>query len=307
MSALSWPALGTTATVRAPREHEFAAYSEAARVVTAIDRLASRFRSDSELTYVNQRSGRWTPISPELADLVVLALWAADVTDGAVDFTLGEELRQLGYDRDFSELRAVEHADGFELRPLLARDERGQPWRRVRRRARPPAICIPSDMSLDLGAVGKGRAADLAVQAAHARTGGPVLVSLGGDIAVAGQPPQGGWTIGIAADHRMSPHECEEAISIRSGGLATSSLLSRRWWQGDHAVHHVLNPRDGLPVTPCWVMATVAAETCAEANVAATASLVLGQAAPKWLDRQRLPARLVAADGSITRIGAWPA
>jgi thiamine biosynthesis lipoprotein len=307
MTDLCWPALGSSAMVRASVEHVSAACREAARVIAEIDALASRFRSDSELMVVNRSAGRWTPVSAEFAELVSLALWAAEVSDGAVDPTLGEPLQWLGYDRDFSELQAVSPSSPFELCPAAPDDQRGQPWRRIRLLAHPPAIFLPQDVSLDLGAVGKGRAADLAARAAYARTGAPVLVSLGGDVAVAGDPSETGWSIGIAADHRMSPADCAEAVSIHSGGLATSSLLARRWWQGDRAVHHVLDPRDGLPVAPHWVMATVAAETCAEANIAATASLVLGSAAPAWLQGQQLPGRLVARDGSVVRIGAWPA
>ena len=304
MSSSSWPALGSTATVCAPSEHLFAACEEVKRVAAAVDRLASRFRPDSELAVVNQASGRWTGISPELAEL---ALWAADVSDGAVDPTLGEQLRWLGYDRDYTALSSVGPSTGFESCPPAGSDERRQPWRRIQLDLQAPAIWIPPEVSLDLGAVGKGHAADQAVQAAHAQTGGPVLVSLGGDIAVAGEPPASGWAVGIAADHRRSAVGCEQAVYIRSGGLATSSLMARRWWQGDRAVHHVLDPRDGLPVAPYWVIASVAAATCAQANVAATASLVLGPTAPQWLDRQHLPARLVALDGSVSQIGSWPA
>ncbi len=133
-----------------------------------------------------------------------------------------------------------------------------------------------------------------------------MLVSLGGDVAVAGDAPADGWTIGIADDHRRRPDACEEAVTIHSGGLATSSLLVRRWWHDGEAVHHVLDPRTGLPVAPCWRSVSVAAATCADANVAATAALVLGGEAFDWLARRGLPARLVAADGAITPVAGWP-
>jgi thiamine biosynthesis lipoprotein ApbE len=307
MGSVSWRALGSWATVQAPREQLVAASEEAAAMVAQIDRLASRFRCDSELAVVNRSAGRWTAISPAFAELVALALWAADVSDGAVDPTLGEELGWLGYDGDFTALRAVDPITRFELVPAPRADRRGQPWRRVRLDRRRLAICLPQNVSLDLGAVGKGHGADLAAAAAHARTGGPVLVSLGGDVAVAGDAPEDGWSIGIASDHRVAPADCDEAVRIHAGGLATSSLTARRWWQGERAVHHVLDPRDGLPVAAHWVMATVAAGTCAEANIATTAALVLGPAAPDWLQRQGLAARLVAREGPVVRLGDWPA
>ncbi len=312
MANISWAALGTTAVVRAPRASLQVAQRAASHVVDQIDCLASRFRSDSELRRLNADAGNWTAISPELADLVELGLSAAEQTAGAVDPTLARELMRLGYDRDWSELAAV----GAEY-PLAATSEpdhaprsegpRSAPWRSVEFRADREMIRLPAGVQLDLGATAKGRAADLACAAAHHATGDAVLVSLGGDVAVAGPAPDDEWSIGLADDHRVRAQDCEEAITIRSGGLATSSLAARRWWREGEAIHHVLDPRTGLPVTPCWRTATVAAATCADANIAATAALVLGDEAPEWLLQRSLPARLVAADGGLVRVAGWPA
>jgi FAD:protein FMN transferase len=308
MANLSWAALGTTALVRAPRDELRVAQRIAAETVERVDMLASRFRPDSELSTLNACAGEWSAISAELADLLGCALTAAASSQGAVDPTLGLELAELGYDRDWSELSAVDVACPLSGREPGDGRGRGEPWRAVELQRERGLVRIPRGVGLDLGATAKGRAADLACAAAHRATGGPVLVSLGGDIAVAGAPPQDGWTIGIADDHRAGARDCAEAITIRSGGLATSSLLVRRWWHGKTPVHHVLNPRTGHPVTPWWRTASVAAATCADANVAATAALVLGEEAPGWLAERALPARLVAGDGStIVRVAGWPA
>ncbi len=48
------------------------------------------------------------------------------------------------------------------------------------------------------------------------------------------------------------------------------------------------------------------AATCTDANAAATAAIVRGADAPSWLAGLGLAARLVADDGSITRVGGWP-
>jgi thiamine biosynthesis lipoprotein len=307
MANLSWMALGTTAVVRAPRTSLRAAQRTASRVVERVDRLASRFRADSELSRVNAAAGEWTAISPELAELVELGLSAAEQTDGAVDPTLARELMQLGYDRDWEEMPAVDIACPLRARSAPVEDRRGEPWRSIEIRADGGMIRLPPTVGLDLGATAKGRAADLACQAAHRATGGAVLVSLGGDVAVAGAAPDGEWSIGIADDHRVHARECQEAVTIRSGGLATSSLVVRRWWREGDAIHHVLDPRTGRPVTPHWRTVSVAAGSCADANVGATAALVLGDGAPAWLERRALPARLVGVDGAVVRIAGWPA
>ena len=51
------------------------------------------------------------------------------------------------------------------------------------------------------GATAKALAADrIAARAADA-AGCGVLVSLGGDVAIAGEPPGEGWQVGVADDH----------------------------------------------------------------------------------------------------------
>ena len=97
-----------------------------------------------------------------------------------------------------------------------------------------------------------------------------------------------------------------QLITVASGGLATSSLVPRRWYHDGRAVHHALDPRTGLPVRPVWRTASVAATSCAEANIASTAALVLGSEAPAWLADHALPARLVTVDGAVETQGGWP-
>ena len=72
-------------------------------------------------------------------------------------------------------------------------------------------------------------------------------------------------------------------------------------------MHHVLDPRSGLPAREVWRTVTVAASSCVEANTASTVSLILGEQAPVWLEDRGLPARLVRVDGSVLVVGGWPA
>jgi thiamine biosynthesis lipoprotein len=303
---LSWRALGSTATVYAPQGRAYAAYVAAAQVLERVDRLASRFRSDSELTLINRRAGEWTPISGGFLELLHAALRAAAETGGAVDPTLGSDLAALGYDRDFSELPAVSRSYPLTAPTPTARRRPGPRWESIEVDEGRPAIRMPGSVRLDLGATAKARAADECAEAAHAATGQPVLVSLGGDIATAGPAPADGWAVAISADHRDDPAEAAQTIRIAGGGLATSSLLVRRWRRQGQVLHHVLDPTHGGPVAPRWSVVSVVAPTCVQANTASTASLVLGDRAPDWLTARGLPARLVAVDGSIRVVRGWP-
>jgi thiamine biosynthesis lipoprotein len=131
-------------------------------------------------------------------------------------------------------------------------------------------------------------------------------VSLGGDIAVRGRSPAGGWRILLSEDSDTPPDGAGDVVAIERGGLATSSTTVRRWRRGERTLHHVIDPRTGLPVKSPWRTASVAAATCADANTAATAAIVMGETAIAWLEAARLPARLIATDGAVVRVGGWP-
>jgi thiamine biosynthesis lipoprotein len=96
-------------------------------------------------------------------------------------------------------------------------------------------------------------------------------------------------------------------LAIAAGGVATSSTVVRRWRSGARTLHHLIDPRTGLPAVTPWRTATAAAASCLDANVASTASILLGDAAPEWLRARGIAARLVAVDGRVTRVGGWPA
>jgi thiamine biosynthesis lipoprotein len=163
-------------------------------------------------------------------------------------------------------------------------------------------VTVPTGVQLDLGASAKALAADRAATAAAAAVPGTgVLVNLGGDIAVAGPCPVGGWTVGVGDDHRGA---ADQTITIESGGLATSSTTVRRWGANRH---HIIDPRTGIPAGSCWRTVSVAAASCVDANTAATAAVVLGPIAERWLSERELPARLVRSDGAIVIVGGWPA
>ena len=134
-----------------------------------------------------------------------------------------------------------------------------------------------------------------------------VELDLGGDIAVAGAPPDEGWLVQASEDSGAPIDEDEETICIRSGGIATSSTTVRRWTRGGVALHHIINPVTGLPTNGPWRTATVVAGTCVDANIASTAAIVMGDAAVAWLEAHHLPARLVDRKGSVRRVSGWPA
>jgi thiamine biosynthesis lipoprotein len=180
-------------------------------------------------------------------------------------------------------------------------------WRNVVLDARSRTVRIPPGATLDLGATAKALAADRAADAVHEETNCGVLVNLGGDIAVAGAVPDGGWSVMVSDDHRSDPRPGDPTVAVRSGGLATSSTRVRRWRRGSRELHHIIDPGTGRPAREVWRTVTVAAGTCVDANTASTAAIVRGASAAGWLAAVGLPARLVASDGRVVTVGEWPA
>jgi FAD:protein FMN transferase len=266
-----------------------------------VDLAYSRFRSDSELSMVNARPGKLHRLSPLLAAAVAAGLRGARLSGGAVDPTLGRVMKIVGYDRSFDEVAA--QGPGLTLH---ARSVAG--WEGIQFDPSARTLRLPEGVELDLGATGKGLAADLAAAAALAAAGpgAGVLVSLGGDISTAGLAPEGGWVVQVSEDSGAPISPDAEAVSLRSGALATSSTTVRRWTRGEVQLHHILDPATGLPAAGPWRTASVIAATCVDANLASTGAIVKGRAAPAWLATLNLPARLVDRQGHITRLGAWP-
>jgi thiamine biosynthesis lipoprotein len=294
--AARWTALGTTASVYVtdpPALERAQACVE--DELAAIDLACSRFRDDSEISRLNAAAGGPMRVSPLLCEALAVALRAARLTDGIVDPTIGEALVLAGYDRDFASIRPA-------IGPLKATRVAG--WRAVGLDGELGVVTLPRGVRLDLGATAKALAADrAAAAAARACPGCGVLVNLGGDIAVAGPAPDGDWKVRVADDHRAAPGAPSESLTIRSGGLATSSTTVRRWGPGRH---HIIDPRTGVPAEAWWRTVSVAAASCVDANTASTAAIVLGRAAAEWLTERALPARLVGRDGSVTAVCNWP-
>jgi FAD:protein FMN transferase len=299
MPAASWEALGTTATVVLAEAGGLdSARTAVEEELDAIDRTCSRFRPDSELMRLGRSGGYPMRISGLLTEALGVALWAAEVTDGAVDPTIGRALLSAGYDRDFASLRPARG----RLRAVAVPG-----WHAVELDRDTRSVRVPTGVLIDLGATAKALAADRAARAASERSGAGVLVNLGGDIAMAGPAPEGGWAVRVCEDHRAGPDDPGTLVMLHGGGLATSSVTVRRWRHGPDEAHHIIDPERGVPVSSCWRTVSVAAASCLEANVASTAAIVRGAGARERLEAQRLPARLIGRDGDIVHTGAWPA
>jgi thiamine biosynthesis lipoprotein len=302
MSALQWRDWSCTVRVvladgRDP--HEPPADETADRVhlvvrdlMLAVELSASRFRDDSDIARVNARPGLVVPVSALTVALVELALDAASATSGACDPTVGLHVRAAGYDDDIDQVRRRDPAAVVPTLPARRAD-----WTEVRVDAELGRVGVPSDLALDLGATAKAWTADEAASRLVASTGYPALVAIGGDLAVAGTGPA--WPV-VVGEHEGGPGQ---VVTVKSGGVATSSTAGRRWQTASGEQHHVIDPATRRPVHGLVRTASVHAGSCLRANALATAALVWGADALERL--ADTTARLVRDDDSVVTTGAW--
>jgi thiamine biosynthesis lipoprotein len=288
--------MGTAITVLAPAGVESRAGAMVETLFAEWEQVLSRFRPDSELSYLNARAGYPVIVGKLLWTVLTQALNAARSTGGVYDPTLLRQLEAAGYDRTFTAVPALQPAASVPARP-------GGAWRMIRLDHRARAVTLPTGVALDFGGIAKGMAVDTALERL-AETGlTPALVEAGGDLAVHGYPPgQDSWPVAV----RLPEGLC--TITLFQGALATSSSSYRRWRQGGAERHHILDPRTGLPADSGLWSVTVTAARCIQADVAAKTAFILGpHAGREFLDRHGLPALLVWPDGATESVGAWPA
>jgi len=293
LSEISFTAMGTDVRVLVPADSAPAVTRRVREMFLGWDARLSRFRDDSELSALNASSGTAFTASPLLFGVMRSALAAARATDGAFDPAMGSQLRALGYDRPFREITRLVDA--------TAATHPGGAWRRIVLNAETRAITVPVGTQIDLGGIAKGMAVDAAIAVLRHAGVSTALVSAGGDLRVVGRPPvHEDWGITL-------PEAGERTVALSRGALATSTTSGRRWVAGDEERHHLLDPATGHPANSGTRAVTVAARTCAQAEVAAKAALVLGPlGGAALLRRLGLSGLVTPTTGSPLAVGRWP-
>lgn len=255
------------------------------------EQALSRFRQTSELSAVNAQAGQPTRVSDAFFEVARHALMAANWSGGIVVPTVLPALHHIGYDRSFDQITASQWGSLSQTRPVLP------DWHLIALDPAAKSICLPKHMSLDFGGVAKGWAAEQAAQ----RLGllAPALVDAGGDVCVSGPQADGrAWPIGVADP--ISPEADLLTLGLMKGCAATSGRDYRAWLRGETRVHHLIDPRIGLPAQTDVLSATVIAPTARQAETAAKTALILGSAAGvEWLESRFIAGLLVLDDGEV--------
>jgi thiamine biosynthesis lipoprotein len=122
-------------------------------------------------------------------------------------------------------------------------------------------------------------------------------VNLGGDLRVAGAPPtDDGWVLDVAYAPGV-------LIALADGAAATSSRLERRWRRGGHELHHLLDPRSGMPAHTGIAAVTVVAGRAADAEMLTKAAFLAGAGnAPELVTSAGATGLLLLDDGALVAL-----
>ncbi len=295
---VDFPAMGTTVSLLLPTPRAAAGTAAVRALFAGWEGTLSRFRPDSELSYLNQRAGETVVVGALLFEVIATALAAARASGGLYDPTLLRQIEGLGYDRSFESLPS--HTTPAVTGTLRA----GGGWRGVYLEPASRRVTLPAGVGLDLGGIAKGMAVDAALARLAALGIALAMVNAGGDLAVRGLPPDGdAWTVAIPCPNAGDDY----VLPLHHGAVATSGVARRHWRQGAEARHHLLDPRTGLPAASGLWSVTVVAARCTQAEAAAKVAFVLGPGAgARFLDRQGLAGLFMAEDGRRRRAGSWP-
>jgi len=236
----------------------------------------SRFRYDSELTWLNQIHEQPVSVSETLWDVFQTARKAEQLTDGLVTPTLLDAIIEAGYDRPFDMLP---HLTTPTVDSVLTIS---QPLTAIAFDASNQSLTLPEGMGLDFGGAAKGWAAHQAMKRLQAE--GPALIDAGGDIAISGPRADGGpWKIGIADPFNRD--EEVEVLHLNACGVATSGKDRRCWTRHGIFQHHIIDPLTSQPAETDLLTVTVVAPNVMEAEAAAKAVFILGSRAGfEWIE-----------------------
>ncbi|WNQ12830.1 FAD:protein FMN transferase [Paenibacillus aurantius] len=276
------PGRGVTEEAAAGIERAFGAFRK-------VEQACSRFSPDSELMTICRLTPAGTPVSvsPLLYEPLQFALELAEWTGGRFDPSLGGRMEGLGFNRHY--------LTGETMRSAVSGSAT---YRDIVLNGEDRSVTLLQPLVLDLGAVAKGFAIDLAARELAGLQG--FRINAGGDLYAGGVNEQGRpWEIGIRHPFKQESTIWEMTLSDQavctSGGYERPSPLQP-------GTHHLIDPPTGRSPGE-WASCSIIAPYAMMADALATAVFVMGREGLGLVEEAEAAAVLVTSDGSIVQAG----
>jgi len=287
-------AMSTTISLQIVGEHHDAPShaAQALRWFDLVERSCSRFEASSDLMQLSQTSGVFTPVSPLLFEVLRVACAVAEASAGAFDPTVGARMHALGFNRPWR--------GGAAVVPAAHDDDAS--WRDISLDDTACAVRLARPMQLDLGAIAKGFAIDLAARALAAVAHG--AINAGGDLLYRGRNAKGEpWRTAIVHPRNERARLATLTCTAPEFAICTSGDYARRTARG----HHLVDPLQPVATSAARSQSvTLVAPQAAIADGLATAAFVMGPEAGAVLLRTHgVDGCLVGADGTVHLVHGW--
>jgi FAD:protein FMN transferase len=252
-----------------------------------VEHVCNRFDPDSELFRLCDRPRVPVRTSALLYVAVAFAATVAELTDGAFDPAVGALQQARGFTQSYRTGHKHIAAAGPGTYRDIALDRTRQ------------TVTLQKPLLLDLGAVAKGLAIDLAARELAGLE--RFAVDAGGDLYCGGAiDERAGWQVGIenpGGDGLLG------TVTARHVGVCTSSGVARP--APAAGGHHLLDPRSGQsPEAVAGV--TVVAPTAMAADALSTAAFILGPAQGlRMLAEQDVHGMVVMSNGDVRMTDGW--
>ncbi|HEY2421757.1 MAG TPA: FAD:protein FMN transferase [Neobacillus sp.] len=233
------------------------------KLFQSIERTCSRFRSDSELSLLNQQIGKEVEVSNDIFFILTEAIRFYKETAGVFNPGILDALEKSGYSKSIEYIRGqkleiAEHPPvAVTILPFFLNKKKQT---------------ATFFSKIDLGGIAKGWVIDRA--ALLLENSGYGFINVGGDIRIFGSLPR---PLNIGIENPFDVTKMISSLEVESGAIATSTSMKRKWRVNGKWQHHLIDPRTGSPAKSSIVSATVTAPTALEADVLAKTVLLLDE------------------------------
>lgn len=265
------------------------ALAAAAREINRLERELSRTVSASDVYQLN--AGGSASVSDETAALLTAAVEYSEKTGGLFDVTIAPLVTLWGITTDSPRVPSQGEIDA--LLPLVGSDHI---------RLDGDTVTLDTGCAVDLGGIAKGYASDRVAEILRQNAVTGAAVSLGGNVYVCGQKPDGtGWSVAVQDPKNTDSYaltlELTDTFAVTSGGY-------QRFFTGEDGTvyQHILDPRTGRPAETDLLSVTVIAQNGTMADAYSTALYVMGEQGACDFWRQSAAAFdlvLITADGRV--------
>ena len=282
-------AMDTYITMTAYGQDAETALTEAENKLTELEQLWSVTDPDSDIYAVNHSDGQPVRVSKETVDLLSFALQMAEKTGGVLEPTIYPVLTAWGFTTEDKHVPS-----DTEISELL----KNVGYERVRLDG--SNVWSESGVMLDLGAVGKGYAGDLAAQVLRENGITSALLDIGGNIQAVGAKPDGSpWRLGLRDPFSGG---ILGVLEISNMAVVTSGNYERYFIGEDGKQYgHIIDPVTGYPAESGLASVTVIAEEGRLCDALSTSLFVMGldRAAEYWKQHRDFDMILITGDGEV--------